>query len=137
MIINPPKIPPHFTISLIASSASSPPLLVTFHSHLFPQLSHQCLHQRPDPMLSLLSGASRYRSGFLVSKNGGLFWWWFGVWKSIDEERTRTHFIRLAEEDEEEEEEGWLGLESGKEEVTSLPSLSWRHNAHIPPRFFV
>lgn len=38
---------------------------------------------------------------------------------------------------EEDEEERWFGLGRGKEEVTSLPSFSWRHNAQIPPGFFV
>lgn len=36
-----------------------------------------------------------------------------------------------------EEDERCVALGRGKEEVTSLPSFSWRHNAQIPPGFFV
>ncbi|CAH2054744.1 unnamed protein product, partial [Thlaspi arvense] len=36
-----------------------------------------------------------------------------------------------------EEEERCVCLGRGKEEVTSLPSFSWRHNAQIPPGFLV
>ncbi|KAH0891007.1 hypothetical protein HID58_053436 [Brassica napus] len=134
MIINPPKIPPHFTISLIPSAASQPPLLITFvalNYHINAPTNDllRCLCCLVLLLIDLVSWSRRMAR--VVDFFGG------DLGFGRVEMKKRPEPTSLAEEEEEEEEEGWLGLERGKEEVTSLPSLSWRHNAHIPPRFFV
>ncbi|AAF26991.1 unknown protein [Arabidopsis thaliana] len=55
----------------------------------------------------------------------------------LADERDRAREVVEGVKDLGEEEERWLGLGTGKEEVTSLPSFSWRHKAQIPPGFFV
>lgn len=54
----------------------------------------------------------------------------------VERDRAREE-VEEEEKEEGGEEESCVGLDIGKEEVTSLPSFSWRHNAQIPPWFFV
>ena len=73
---------------------------------------------------------------FLARRNGRLL---LLLLLSLPDERDRAReVVEEGEKDlEEEEAERWFGLGRGKEEVTSLPSFSWRHSGQIPPGFFV
>ncbi|KAH0905112.1 hypothetical protein HID58_044615, partial [Brassica napus] len=55
----------------------------------------------------------------------------------LPDERDRAREVLEEGEEEDLGEERWFGLGRGKEEVTSLPSFSWRHKGQIPPGFFV
>ena len=54
----------------------------------------------------------------------------------LSDEKDRAREV-MEEGEEDLGEEGWFGLGRGKEEVTCLPSFSWRHKGQIPPGFFV